>query len=318
VRGGLWLPVGSSDVYAFYRATVDVILASRIALFLSAAFFILGVFIPSPALHPFFMVGGLLAFYFAVMYIQLPGFVNAVPARWATWLLLVLFLIGLAASYQYGYLPLLPFSLLYALLSTRHLTRQPTYYPNAITIAGLLLLPLSPTHIAAVASFPLASVYTLLYRIDSSRARLPLSFKKALVITASYLASWLLLAAGQLWALLIPSLVLTASAPPKPRDAYGVGSFLFRWLIALAPLHHHLMYMAFTVIMSALCAPYFPPSILYREMPNYKYELLTMALIAYIARALEIVELAALAVAALVLYVAVRLLLSKPVPLKPP
>jgi hypothetical protein len=87
------------------------------------------------------MVAGLLAFYHAVMYVQLPGFINAVPNRAVTWLLVAFLLLGTAALPWVGFSAYLPYSLLHAILYVKGLWGKPTYYPNLITIAGLLLLP---------------------------------------------------------------------------------------------------------------------------------------------------------------------------------
>ena len=316
-----WLPVGRSEPLAFYKAVVDVVWASRLALFLSAFFLAGGALLAAVgqvAWHMSLMASGLLAFYFAVMYIQLPGFINAAPARWATWLLTALFLFGTAASQFYGYAAYAPFSAVYIALYARGLGKKPTFYPNLVTIPGLALLPLSPTPLMAALSFPLASVYTLLYRIDVSRAKARFRLGAAAALALLYALAWAASLWGHLWSFALPSIALTLAAPPKPRDAYGVGSLFFRAAIALAPLGHHFAYMAFAVIMSTLCVPYFLPSILYREAPSYKYELLAASLAAYVLRNVGLTAPAAALVTGIAGYAALRSAKSKPVPLKPP
>ncbi|ABL87489.1 conserved hypothetical protein [Pyrobaculum islandicum DSM 4184] len=309
----MWHVIGKSDESAFFKATLDLVLSTRIALFLSGALFILGVSTAGhmQQLHGYLMIAGLLAFYHAVMYMQLPGFINATPRRVVTWLLLALFFLGLIGYISFGYLAYLPYSLLHIVLYLRGLWGKPTYYPNVITAAGLFLLPLSTSHLDAVFSFPLASVYSLLYRIELSRARKRFTAPSALLLTALYLAAYVATKVGLSWAMALPSLALTLYARPRLNDAYGIGAFFFRWAIALAPLGAHFVYMAFAVVMSALCVPYFIPAILYRQVPNYKWELVATAAVAFLLRNIEVMWASALLTIALVIYVAVRSLREK-------
>ena len=70
--------------------------------------------------------------------------------------------------------------------------------------------------------------------------------------------------------------------------------------------------------MSTLCVPYFLPSILYREAPSYKYELLAASLAAYALRNVGLTAPAAVLVVGIAGYAALRSAKSKPVPLNPP
>jgi hypothetical protein len=312
----IWYPIGGSEPQAFYKATLDLVWSTRVAIFLVAAFFAAGV--AAVQLHHHLMVAGLLLFYHAVMYVQLPGFINAVPHRAATWVLLAYFFLGVAVSPGVGYLAYLPYSLLHAVLYVRGLWGKPTYYPNLITVAGLLLLPLSAAPLEAVLSFPLASVYSLMYRIDFSRAKKRFTAATAAAVAAAYVAAFLAVKAGYLWAVAAPSLLLTIFAVPRLNDLYGVSAFFFRWAVALAPLGTHLVYMAFGVIMSALCVPYFIPAILYREVPRYRGELVAVATTAYVLRNAGFAAPAAVLVAGLVLYVAWRSFRERYYPPPPP
>lgn len=311
----VWYVIGKSEPLAFYKATVDLVKSTQVALFMSAFFFLAGVALPP--VHGYLMALGLLAFYHAVMYVQLPGFINAAPHRAATWGLLASFIIGAAGSFAFGYAAFLPYALLHAFLYFRG-RGAPTYYPNWVTMAGLLLLPLSANHLEAVFAFPLASVYSLLYRIDSSRARRKFTARNAAVLTALYAAAFIGVKLGYLWAMLAPSLFLTLAAPPKVNDKYGAGSFFFRWAVALAPFGHHFAYMAFAVIMSVLCVPYFIGAILFRQIPKYGIELIATASLAYVSRILGALPVSALAVAALVIYTAIRSFREKYYPPTPP
>ncbi|MFN3803824.1 MAG: hypothetical protein ACK4SY_02075 [Pyrobaculum sp.] len=318
VRSGVWLEIGRSNPHAFFKATVAVIKSAQIALYVSAASFLLAIYDAVAGRHLFhahLMAVGLLAFYFSVMYIQLPGFINAVPKRPATWLLAAAFFSAAVVSYWVGYIAYLPFSLTYAILYIKGLGGKPTYVPNLVTVPGLLFLPTAGSHLDAIASYPLASVYTLLYRIDSSKARRRFSLASSLALASTYVAAYLAFRLGHLWAFLLPSLVLTAVAPPKVRDPYGVGALAFRWAIALAGVHHHFMYMAFALVMSVLCVPYFLPSVLYRGAPTYGLELLALATIATALRLLGQITAAGVLTIATVLYVAWRLARQKPIPL---
>jgi len=315
-RHVLWYVIGKSEPRAFYKATLHLVWSAQAALYLTAALFLAGLFLPQQ--HQHFMVAGLLAFYHAVMYVQLPGFINAVPHRAATWALLAFFLLGVAASPGVGYLAYLPYSLLHAALYVKGLWGKPTYYPNLVTAAGLLLLPLSATPLEAVLSFPLASVYSLMYRIDFSRAKKRFSATTAAAVAAAYVAAFLAVKVGHLWAVAVPSLVLTVFAAPRLNDLYGASAFFFRWAVALAPLGSHLVYMAFAVIMSALCVPYFIPAILYREVPRYRGELVAVAATAYVLKNAGFAALAAALVAGQVLYVAWRSFRERYYPPPPP
>jgi hypothetical protein len=312
----IWYPIGSSELQAFYKATLDLVWSTRVALFLVAAFFAAGV--AAMKLHHHLMVAGLLLFYHAVMYVQLPGFINAVPNRAATWLLFAFLLLGTAALPLAGFSAYLPYALLHAALYGRGLWGKPTYYPNLITAAGLLLLPLSAAPLEAVFSFPLASVYSLMYRIDFSRAKKRFTAATAAAVAAAYVAAFLAVKTGYLWAVAVPSLLLTIFAVPRLNDLYGASAFFFRWVVALAPLGTHLAYMAFGVIMSALCVPYFIPAILYREVPRYRGELVAVAATAYVLRNAGFAAPVAVLVAGLVLYVAWRSFRERYYPPPPP
>jgi hypothetical protein len=113
-------------------------------------------------------------------------------------------------------------------------------------------------------------------------------------------------------------LILTALAPPRLNDLYGAAAFFFRWAVATAPLGAHWVYMAFAVIMSALCVPYFIPAILYRQVPRYRGELVATAAVAYVLRNLGVVAPAALLVVGLIVYVAIRSFKEKYYPPPPP
>jgi hypothetical protein len=312
----IWYPIGGSEPQAFYKAMLDLVLSARIALFMAAALFVAGV--AAVQLHHHLMVAGLLLFYHAVMYVQLPGFINAVPNRAATWLLFAFLLLGTATSPLAGFSAYLPYALLLAALYGRRLWGKPTYYPNLVIVAGLLLLPLSATPLEAVLSFPLASVYALMYRIDFSRAKKKFTVATATAVAAAYVAAFFAAKAGHPWAVAVPSLLLTAFARPRLNDAYGVSAFFFRWAVALAPIGHHWVYMAFAVIMSGLCVPFFVPSILFRDTPRYQGELISVAAVAYALRNIGLLTPAAALVVALVLYVAWRSLRERYYPPGPP
>ncbi|AFA39846.1 hypothetical protein Pogu_1819 [Pyrobaculum oguniense TE7] len=318
---GLWLEVGKSQPRLFFYATVDVIRASRIALYLSAALLAAGTALAVYGrydLHPHLMALGLLSFYYSVMYIQLPGFINAAPAKPVTWALLALFVAAVAATPYVGYAAFAGFSALYAVLYLKGVWGRAAYYPNWVAVAGLLALPLASSHIEAMYSFPLASVYALMYRIDSSRAKRRFTAAKAGALAVGYAVAFAAAKAGYLWSPIIPSLILTAAAPPVLKDVYSAVSLLFRFALPLAFLHHHAAYMSFAIIMSALCIPYFVPSVLYRYLPSYGPAPLVLSLMAFVFRLFGQIAAAGAAVIALIAYVAYRSLSTEPIPLKPP
>jgi len=317
----LWHVIGESEPRPFYKATLDLVRSAQTALFSAAVFFATGAVSAASrlvAVHYYLMVAGLLLFYHAVMYVQLPGFINAVPRRAATWLLLAFLLLGVVAWPQVGFSAYLPYSLLHAALYLRGLWGKPAYYPNLISVAGLLLLPTSSTPLEAVLSFPLASVYSLMYRIDFSKARRRFTAATATAVATAYVAAFLAAKAGYPWAVAAPSLLLTVFAVPRVNDLYGASAFFFRWAVALAPLGHHWVYMAFAVVMSSLCVPFFIHSILFREMPRYRGELAGAAVVAYVLRTANFLIPAAALVVWLVLYVAWRSLRERYHPPPPP
>ncbi|WP_237179365.1 hypothetical protein [Pyrobaculum ferrireducens] len=223
----------------------------------------------------------------------------------------------MAASSCYGYAAYAPYAVLHLILYLRGVWGKPTYYPNIITAAGLLLLPFANSHLEAVLTFPLASVYSLMY-IDASRARRRLTALGALSIAATYVAAFAAVKAGYLWAVVAPSIALTIAAPPRIGDKYGVAALLFRWLVALGPFDTHLVYMAFAVIMPALCVPYFIGAILFRQVPSYGPELVLTALLSYILRNLGILAPSALFVLATIGYAVIRSIREKYYPPTPP
>lgn len=316
----LWYVIGASEPHTFYKSTVVLVKSTQIALYLSAALLASGVAAAAVNrhLHEFLMVAGLLAFYHAVMYVQLPGFINATPHIYATLALLALFIAAMAASSCYGYAAYAPYAVLHLILYLRGVWGKPTYYPNIITAAGLLLLPFANSHLEAVLTFPLASVYSLMYRIDTSRARRRFTALGALSIAATYVAAFAAVKAGYLWAVVAPSIALTIAAPPRIGDKYGVAALLFRWLVALGPFGTHLVYMAFAVIMSALCVPYFIGAILFRQVPSYGPELVLAASLSYILRNLGILAPSALFVLAIIGYAVIRSMREKYYPPTPP
>ncbi|AET32234.1 hypothetical protein [Pyrobaculum ferrireducens] len=314
----MWLKIGKSEPRAFFYAVVWVIRASQAALALSAALFLSGIAAAwgrDVGLHLWFMTSGLVSFYFSVMYLQLPGFINAAPVKPAT---AAAFATLAAALLRLGPYPLLPLAVLYLALHLKALRGSPNFYPNWIMVAGLATAATAATPFEAAASFPLGSVLTLFYRIDSSRLKRRFSAGGAAAVAAAHLAGFALVKTGHLWGVALPIAAVSLAAPPVPRDVYGVGVALGRVLMALGWLHHHFLYMGFAVVMAVLCVPYFVPGVLYRRAPRFGWENLALAASAAAARLAGFIEAAAVLVAVLIAYVAVRMLREEAVPLKPP
>lgn len=297
----LWHVVGSSDRVVFYWSVVEVVRVSRVALFVSFVLFVGGLVFW--VWHPFLMVGGLLAFYFSVMYVQIVGFINAAPSVAASRVLLLFFVGGVVASLWVGFLAFLPFSIFYALLYLRGVGRRPGLAPNFLTVAGILLLPTASSYVEVLATFPLGSVYSLLYRIDGARARRRYSVGGALFLTFVYVAAYFAYKFGVSWAFFVPSLVLTLLVPPRLGDLYGVGSFLFRWGAASVFVDTHVFYMSFAVVMSVLCVPFFVPAVIYRGVPRYGVWLFLLVSAGAAFRVFGLLELAALFVLASIFFV---------------
>ncbi|AAL65053.1 hypothetical protein [Pyrobaculum aerophilum] len=314
----MWLRIGHSEPRRFYNAVIWVIRASQLALYLSAVLFATGVLAASFGLitwHLQLMTSALVSFYFSVMYLQLPGFINAAPSVKATLLVTSAFLISAAQILPY---PLLPLALVYIVLHLKALRGAPNYYPNWITVSGALTAAVAATPYEIIASFPLASVLTLMYRIDSSRGRKKFTVWGAGSIAAAHGAGFLLIKLGYFWGVALPLVVTSLAAPPKVRDVYGAGVVLGRVAMALGWLHHHFLYMGFAVVMAVLCVPYFLPSVVYRRVPKFSWENLAIALAAAALRLAGYIEIAAISVLALIAYVAYKILREEKVPLKPP
>jgi len=137
---------------------VWVLYASQISLYLATLAFAAGAVYGAAgdvAMHLRLMVSGLYLFYFSVMYIQLPGFINAAPSRPLSALLLAALVLGLVLL-PIAKWSLLPFALMYALLHLRALQGAPNYYPNWILISGLAATAAagSPLELAAASPLP--------------------------------------------------------------------------------------------------------------------------------------------------------------------
>lgn len=314
----MWYKIGVSDKAVFYWATVEVVKISKVALYLSFVLFLLGMSPPLFHLHNFFMSSALLAFYLSVMYIQIIGFINAAPSVAASRVLLILFITGLVFSFWIGYVAYLAFSILYGLLYIKGVGQSPGLAPNLLTLAGILLLPTATSPIEALATYPLASVYSLLYRIDGARSRKKYDVKTGVFLTMLYTASYILFKNGIIWAFIIPSVALTIVTPPRVNDLYGVGSFIFRWGVALAPLDHHIFYMSFAVIMSVLCVPYFIPAVIYRKVPNYGLWLFGLVTAAFVTRVFNILTASGLITLLTLIYVVYKSYREEEIKLEPP
>lgn len=279
----MWLTIGASPPSQFYRAVLALVNASRAYLYASYALFTYGVLSASfgdVGDHMWAMTSGLISFYFSVMYIQLPGFIGAVPRTRLTIFVSSALAFGIALS-RMSNLSYLPFSILYSALYARGLRPKPNFLPNYVAVSGLLLLPFAETPTEGVLAFPFASILTLMYRIDSSRRGYKFSAIKTSVLLASYIFGIAAFKLGILWAsTTLPLISLAVVAPPVfKRDIYA-GVFIGRVFIALLFLHRHFLYMGFAVVMVSLCVPFFIASILYRELPKFKFELLATALVA--------------------------------------
>jgi len=304
---------------SFYNAVVWVLYASQVSLYLATPAFAAGAVYGAAgniAMHLRLMVSGLYLFYFSVMCIQLPGFINAAPSRPISALLLAALVLGLVLL-PVAKWSLLPFALMYALLHLRALRGAPNYYPNWILVSGLVATAAAVNPLELAAAIPLASILMLSYRIDSSWARLKFTAPRAAAVAASYLAAFAMVKTGLLWGVVLPLAAVSLAAPPRVRDLYGVGAAAWRLLMAGAALHH-LLYMGFAVVMSTLCVPFFLPAVLYRRAPRFGPVPLLFASTATALRLLGLLTPAALAVLGLLLYVAVAALAQEKVPLLPP
>ncbi|MEL9991537.1 MAG: hypothetical protein QXP98_06875 [Thermoproteus sp.] len=325
----MWYRIGRGPPREYFYANLDLIRVSQISLALSFLFFMAGLAAPrfSIRVHADFMTWGLLAFYLSVMYLQHPAFTNTMPKRPLSYVLLALFLLGLAGGYVGLPLAWAPFSILYIALYTPGFAGR-NAPPNVLVVAGLVALILARSPWQVVASFPAASAMSLMMRVDSARRRLNITLAQSAVFAAIYLALLLSpLPAPAIIALIFAAFLALVRGLYIAKEPYAWGTAVGRTLPILAPLGllglpaTHFLYMGIAVVMFSLCVPWFLPSVFLRQVPKWPAYL---PLIPIAAGALRLTGYAPLVGASAVLlmaggiYVAAKILKERAFPFGPP
>ncbi|MEZ0248487.1 MAG: hypothetical protein ABWJ97_04375 [Thermoproteus sp.] len=273
----MWYRIGRGPPRGYFYANLDLIRVSQASLVLSFLFFTAGLLAPrfSIRLHADLMTWGLLSFYFSVMYLQHPAFTNTMPKRPLSYVLLALFLLGLAGDYAGLPLVWAPFAMLYIALYTPGFAGR-NAPPNALVVAGLAALVFAKSPWQVAASFPAASAMSLILRVDSAKRRLNVTLAQSAVFAAAYLAFLFSpLPAPISISLIFAAFLALVRGLYLAREPYAWGTAVGRTLPLLAPLGllglpaAHFLYMGIAVIMFSLCVPWFLPSVFLRQVPKW-------------------------------------------------
>lgn len=263
--------------------------SSQAPVYIAALYLVIGVLVLRyrPWLHEYFMVLGVRLFYVTVMWGQVPGFSGAMPhpvlsivvvvsetlgallgVLWPESLLWQVFLWTASIAHTIQYLP-------------RGLGTTMRTMPNILTVSGLLFTLTTPlTGYIGVMAFPLASVSSLLLRVDPSMRRRRIGVSRVAVYTAVFIASYTaLLATGYRELVLVPVTTLPLLLPwLGGRDIYRIGTTVSKiFALVSLPLSLvmpwqavlHLVFIGFLgVTMASLCTPLLVPGIVWREVPR--------------------------------------------------
>ena len=267
-----------------------------------------------PATHMRLMPLGLVAFYFAVMYAQIPGFTGRMPSRSLTAANVATLVLGSALWILKVPYAFAPHAAAQALAWLPGIGVTPLRTPNALVMAGLAALAAADEPIELVA-YPAASALSLIARIDSSTRGRPVS--RAVVAPVAAVAAVPIL---HEYAYAVAAALSLATTWPNPakRPVYAAASLIGRTLILIAPLHSHAAYMGIAVVMSGLCVPWLVPGILLRESPGSRGELVALAIVSSALRLMNHLALSAATVAVVVAYAAWLLLSRRAYRLEPP
>lgn len=268
--------------------------SSQAPLYAAPIYIVLGILVLGyrPDLHEYIMSFATRLFYAGVMWGQVPGWSGAMPHP-VTSVLVGLFEI-LAAVFVlidpwlidfHGYswqLFLWIASLAHvAQYMSRGLGRTMRTAPNIVTVIGLLYSLTSPaTGYMSILMFPLASVYSLLLRVDPARRKKKITVNQILVFALIFLISIALAPVLLRELYLLPMLVLFILIPSigGGDEIYKIGtnvskifallsfplSFFVSWGVAL----HFALIGFLAVTMLSLCTPLLIPGIIWREIPR--------------------------------------------------
>ncbi len=300
----LWLALGRSPEHEYRRSNIALLRVSQAALYTSLPLFLSGAALGAlrHALHVNLMVGGLMAFYFGVMYAQVPGFTRYMPRRPLSYAALASLLVGIATSFW------APLAASMGLAYARGIGASPLKMPNVLMLVGLCTSALAPNPMWTVYGFPLASALSLMLRVDPAKG----GYRQSRALWAFATAVYALIPmAGPTWMPAVGLATLIATRGVRFKDSYNIGSTLAKIGLLLTPLGTHALYMSIAVIMATICVPLLVPGILLREVPRGLGQAPIIMFVGLLARVLWVLEVAAVIVMVVAVYMAYRLLKAR-------
>jgi len=280
--------------------------SSQIPIYITPIYIILGIIILSrmPWLHEYIMTFAVRLFYVGVMWGQVPGFAAAMPHP----VLSILVASGeVLGAFTVLFLPnTLIWQIFIWISSLAHVAQYirkgigttMRTAPNILTVVGLLYTLTTPfTGYIGVLAFPLASVASLLIRVDPNMRRRKITVPMILMYTTIFILSYLvILIADVKEALLIPIFILPLFLPWfGGGDIYKLGTSISKiFALSTLPLTFiaswssvfHLAMIGFLAItMSSLCTPLLIPGIIWREVPKLSQKEVYMLMTALILSA---------------------------------
>ncbi|MEZ0289928.1 MAG: hypothetical protein ABWJ42_02415 [Sulfolobales archaeon] len=273
------------DIRSFYIW----IRSSQIPLYIAPIYILLGMLIlgSKPGLHQYLMIFAVRLFYVGVMWGQVPGFSAMMPHP------ILSLLVGSMEVLAAILAVVEPRSLLWQLFlwigSIAHvaqympkgLGRTMRTAPNIIVVIGLLLSLTTPlSGLLGVLAFPIASVLSLLIRVDPNMRKSRITPGLVILYTAIFAVSWIIgLLSIYRDLILLPLTILILFIPKiGGRDIYRLGTTLSKIVGLLTfPLSlifswdavFHLAMIGFLALtMISLCTPLLIPGIIWREIPK--------------------------------------------------
>ncbi len=297
----LWYALGEAPEHGYRASNIALLRVSQAGLYISLALLLSGTVLGAlrQGIHVRLMVGGLMSFYFGVMYAQVPGFTRSMPNKWLSYVALASLLVGVPTSFW------APFAAAMSLAYGRGIGTTSLKLPNLLVVGGLWVSALSTGPIWAVYGFPLASALSLMLRVDPAKGGYrPSRGLWALTIVVYALVPFM----GPTWVAATGLAMLVATRGVRLRGAYNVGATLAKTGLLLAPLGTHAVYMSIAVVMATICVPLLVPGILLREVPRGMGPVPAIMFGGLLARVFWALEVAAAIVVASTAYMVYRLL----------
>ncbi|MGC9149293.1 MAG: hypothetical protein ACP5GI_07650 [Sulfolobales archaeon] len=271
--------------------------SSQIPLYITPIYIIAGILILGyrPYLHVYVMSFAVRLFYVGVMWGQAPGWSGAMPHKITSSLVAsaeVLAAFMVLIDPWFIDLHGLSWQILLWVGSIAHaaqyfprgLGRTMRTAPNILTVAGLLYSLTTPwTKYMGILVFPLASVLSLLLRVDPTKRKMKITVNHVLIFTLVFIVSVvapIIVSSRDIYKLYLLPLTILFFFLPKVGggDIYLIGtsiskiiallsfplSFFFSWSVSI-----HIALIGFLAItMASLCTPLLIPGIIWREIPK--------------------------------------------------